>query len=138
MGASIMFAFMIPAIAGNESVAHEANTGAALLIALFSISLMLVLSLNLSLANDVEDKGHRFEGTFIKVSALAGLVAAVLFILSVLIVFAGVPSPTQIAQMISVMVIFTVSTEILSMIGWLIASIRLGMLKQGFKLTRLE
>ena len=138
MGASIMFAFMIPAIAGNESVSHEANTGAALLLALYSISLMLVMSLNLNLANDVEEKGRSFEGTLIKVGTLAGLIAAAFVIIAILIVFAGTPTPTQIAQMVSVMVIFVVSSELLSITGWLIAGVQLGMLKQGFKLTRPE
>jgi hypothetical protein len=136
MGASIMFAFMIPAIAGNESVSHEANTGAALLLALYSISLVLVLSLNMNLANDVEDEGHGFEGTFIKIGTIAGLIAAVFVIMSILIVFAGAPTPTQIAQMVSIMVIFVVSTETLSIIGWLVAGVQLGMLKQGFRLSR--
>jgi hypothetical protein len=138
MGASIMFAFMIPAIAFNASVSHEANTGAALLFALYSISIVLVMSMNLSLANDVEDKGHGFEGTFIKVGTLSGLAAAAVVTLTMFVVFAGTPTPTQIAQMVSIMVMFVVSTEILSIIGWLVAGIQLGMLKEGFKLTRPE
>ena len=138
MGASICFAFMIPAIAGNVSVSHEANTGAALLLALYAISLMLVMSMNMNLANDVEEKGRRFEGTFIKVGTFAGLAAAVVVVILIFVVFAGAPSPDQIAQMVSIMVIFVVSTETISIIGWLVAGIRLGMLKQGFKLSRLE
>jgi hypothetical protein len=129
MGASIMFAFMIPVIAGNVSVSHEANTGAALLLALYSISVVLVLSLNLNLANDVEDEGHGFEGSLIKVSTLAGLIAAGVVVILVLIVFAGIPTPNQIAMMVSIMVTFVVSTEILSIIGWFVAGLRLGMLK---------
>jgi hypothetical protein len=138
MGASVLFAFMIPAIAGNQSVAHEANTGAALLLALYSISVVLVMSLNINLANDVEEEGHGFEGTLIKMSTFAGLFAAAVVVILVLIVFAGIPSPSQIAIMISIMVTFVVSSEILSILGWLIAGIRLGMLREGFKFTRLE
>ena len=138
MGMSIIFAILIPVISGNTSVAHEANTGAALLLTLYSISVVLVMSMNMNLANDVQDKGHGFEGTLIKVSTMAGLVAAGIVMVLVLIVFAGIPSPTQIALMISIMVTFVVSNEILSIIGWLSAGIRLGMLREGFKFTKLE
>ncbi|MFW9927220.1 MAG: hypothetical protein ACFFDM_10695 [Candidatus Thorarchaeota archaeon] len=138
MGISVIFAFMVPVIAGNESVGHEANTGAALLLALYSISVILVLSLNLNLANDVEDEGHGFEGALIKVSTMVGLVVAAIVVVLVLIVFAGMPSPGQIALVISIMVTFVVSTEILSIIGWSIAGFRLGMLKKGFSLTKPE
>ena len=137
MGASVLFAFMIPVIAGNESVAHEANTGAALLLALYSISVILVMSLNFNLANDVEDTGHGFEGTLIKVATIAGLVAAAIVVILVLVVFAGMPSSTEIGVIISIMVMFVVSSEILSIIGWLLAGIRLGMLKQGFSFQKL-
>lgn len=138
MGASVLFAFMIPAIAGNESVAHEANTGAALLLALYSISLVLVMSLNINLANDVEDQGHGFEGSLIKVSTVAGLIAAAVVVILVLVVFAGMPSPTEIATMISIMVTFVVASEVLSIIGWFIAGVRLGMLKEGFSFSRIK
>lgn len=129
MGASFLFAFIVPIIAGNQSIGHEANTGAALLLALYSISVVLVLSLNLNLANDVEDEGHGFEGNLIKVSTMAGLVAAGAVIVLALVFFAGIPTPGQIAFIISIMVTFVVSTEILSMIGWSVAGLRLGMLK---------
>ena len=138
MGMSIMFAIMIPVISGNTSVAHEANTGAALLLALYSISIILVMSMNMNLANDVQDKGHGFEGTLIKTSTMAGLVSAAIVMVLVLVVFAGIPSPTQIALMISIMVTFVVSNEVLAIIGWLLAGIRLGMLREGFKFTKLE
>ncbi|MHA3963428.1 MAG: hypothetical protein AM325_007795 [Candidatus Thorarchaeota archaeon SMTZ1-45] len=138
VGMSVFFAFMIPVIAENESIGHEANTGAALLLALYSISVVLVLSLNLSLANDVEDTGRRFEGTLIKVTSIAGILAAAAVVILALIVFAGMPTPEQIALMISIMVTFVVSTEIFSIINWLIAGIRLGMLREGFRFSRLE
>jgi hypothetical protein len=129
MGASFLISFMIPIIAGNETVGHEANTGAALLLALYSISSILIISLNLNLANDVEDEGHMFEGNLLKVSTLAGLLAAGVVVVLVLITFAGMPSPGQIALMVSLMVTFVVSLEILSIIGWFIAGLRLGMLR---------
>jgi len=138
MGMSIVFAVLIPVIAGNQSVSHEANTGAALLLTLYSISVILVMSLNINLANDVQEKGHSFEGLLIKVGTIAGLVAATVVIVLVLIVFGGIPSPEQIASMVSIMVTFVVSSEILSMIGWLLAGIRLGMLREGFKFSKLE
>ncbi|TET10481.1 MAG: hypothetical protein E3J86_05610 [Candidatus Thorarchaeota archaeon] len=137
MGISVMFAFLVPVIAGNETVAHEANTGAALLLALYSISVVLLMSLNLNLANDVEDQGHGFEGNLIKVSTLAGLLVAGAVVILVLIVFAGLPTPGQIAWMISIMVTFIVGTEILSMFGWLVAGVRLGMMKIP-RLSKLE
>ncbi|MHA2159242.1 MAG: hypothetical protein ACXABE_10125 [Candidatus Thorarchaeota archaeon] len=129
MGASFLFAFIVPIIAGNQSIGHEANTGAALLLALYSISVVLVLSLNLNLANDVEDEGHRFEGNLIKVSTIAGLLAAGAVIVLALVLFAGLPTPGQIAFIVSIMVTFVVSTEVLSIIGWFVAGLRLGMLK---------
>jgi hypothetical protein len=138
MGISILFAFMIPVIAGNQSVSHEANTGAALLLALYSISVVLIMGLNLNLANDVEDKGHGFEGTLIRISTLAGLAAASVVLLLMVIVFAGIPTPELIALMVSLMVTFVVSTEVLQSLGWLISGIRLGMLKAGFRFSRLE
>ena len=138
VGASVLFSFMIPVIAGNVGVTHEANTGAAFLLALYSISVVLVLTMNLNLANEVEDEGHGFEGTLIKIATLTGLAAAAIVVVLVLIVFAGIPTPEQIAIMVSIMVVFVVSTEILSIISWLIAGVRLGMLRKGFSFVRLE
>ena len=137
MGISVMFAFLVPVIAGNETVSHEANTGAALLLSLYSISVVLLMSLNLNLANDVEDQGHGFEGNLIKVSTMGSLIVASVVVILVLIVFAGIPTPGQIAAMVSIMVMFVVGTEILSMFGWLVAGIRLGMMKIP-RLSRLE
>jgi hypothetical protein len=96
------------------------------------------MSLNINLANDVEEEGHGFEGTLIKTATFAGLAAAAVVVVLVLVVFAGIPSPSQIATMVSIMVTFVVGGEILSSLGWFIAGIRLGMLKQGFKFTKLD
>ncbi len=138
MGASVLFSLMIPVIEGATTVTHAANTGAALLLALYSISLVLVLSLNLSLANDVEDEGYELEGTIFKVGTLAGLGFAAVMAILVLTNFSGIPGPDQIAFVVSMMVTFVIGTEILSLLGWLIAGIRLGMLKEGFRFRRLS
>lgn len=137
MGATVLFALMIPVIAANDTVTHEASTGAAILIALYAISMFLILSLNLNLASDVEEKGHEFEGNLIKFSAIGQLVMGVIMVLFVLFYFAGLPSPNEIALVISIMVIFVVGSEILSIISWTISGIRLGLLKQGFKFQRI-
>ncbi|PNX52506.1 MAG: hypothetical protein BV458_09215 [Thermoplasmata archaeon M9B2D] len=138
MGMSILFALLIPMIAGNVTVTHEANTGAALMLALYSISVVLVMTLNLSLANDVEDSGHAFEGTFIKISSIIQVLFAAGVAVMVLIYFSQLPSADDIALVISVFVTFVVGAEILSVIGWLLAGIRLGLLKQGFRFQRIE
>jgi hypothetical protein len=138
LGVSFFFVILIPAIAGNESVAHEANTGAALLLALYAISVMLVMSMNINLANDVQEEGHNFEGSLIKIATIAGLIAAAIVMILVFLIFAGIPSPVQIALIVSIMVTFVVSSEILSILGWLLAGIRLNMLRKGFKFTKLE
>jgi hypothetical protein len=138
MGASVLFSLMIPIIEGNTTITHVANTGAALLLALYSISIVLVLSLNLNLANDVEDSGYEFEGTLIKVATLVGLAFAAIMAVLVLVNFSGIPGPEQIAFVVSMMVTFVVGTEILSWLGWLIAGVRLGLLKEGFRFRRLS
>jgi hypothetical protein len=138
MGATTLFAFMIPVIAGNVTVTHSANTGAALMLALYSISVILIMSLNLSLANDVESTGHDFEGTLIKVSTISQVLVAAAVAIMVLVYFSGLPTPVDIALVISVFVTFVVSTEILSIIGWFVAGIRLGLLKEGFRYRRLS
>jgi len=136
MGATVLFSLMIPVIAGNDTVPHEASTGAALLIALYSISMLLILSLNLNLAGDVQDQGHEFEGNLIKFSAIGQVIMAVIMMVFVLVYFSGLPSSNEIALVISIMVTFVVGGEILSILSWFIAGARLGLLKQGFKIQR--
>jgi hypothetical protein len=138
MGATVLFSLMIPAIAGNNTVTHEANTGAALLIALYAISMVLVLSLNLNLAGDVEGEGHELEGNLIRYSAIGQLIMGAIMLITVLFYFAGLPTPEEIAFVVSIMVTFVVGGEILSIISWVIAGARLGLLKQGFKFHRLN
>jgi len=136
MGGTVLFSLFIPVIAGNVTVTHEASTGAAILIALYAISMFLILSLNLNLANDVLEKNHDFEGNLIKYSAIGQLIMGSIMLLLTLVLFSGIPNSTEIALVVSVMVIFVVGSELLSIIGWLIAGARLGLLKQGFKIQR--
>lgn len=135
MGATVLFSFMIPAIAGNFTVTHEANTGAALLLALYSISLVLLIGLNMNLANDVIEKGHDFEGTFIKIASIGQLIFGAIVALVVLFYFSGLPNPDEIALVVSLLAAFVISSEILSIAGWFMAGWRLGMLKEGFRFS---
>ena len=136
MGGTVLFSLMIPVIAGNNTVTHEANTGAAILIALYAISMFLIMSLNLNLSSDVTKQGHDFEGNLIKFSTIGQLIMGAIMIVFVLIFFSGLPSTNEIALVVSVMVIFIVGSELLSMIGWFIAGVRLGLLKEGFRIQR--
>ncbi|MHA1925390.1 MAG: hypothetical protein ACW974_05700, partial [Candidatus Thorarchaeota archaeon] len=77
MGVSVLFALMIPIIAFNESITHVTSTAAAVLLALYAVSFVLVLSLNMDLAAEVEDRGHAFEGQFIRISSVMGLLLGV-------------------------------------------------------------
>ena len=136
MGGTVLFSLMIPVIAGNVTVTHEASTGAAILIALYAISMFLILSMNLNLANDVIEKNHDFEGNLIKYSAIGQLIMGSIMVVLTLVLFSGIPNSTEIALVVSVMVIFVVGSELLSILSWFIAGARLGLLKQGFKIQR--
>jgi len=136
MGGTVLFSLFIPIIAGNVTVTHEASTGAAILIALYAISMFLILSLNLNLANDVIEKNHDFEGNLIKYSAIGQLIMGTIMLLLTLILFSAIPNSTEIALVVSVMVIFVVGSELLSILSWFIAGARLGLLKQGFRIQR--
>jgi hypothetical protein len=139
MGATAIFAFMIPLIAANVTVTHTANTGAALLLALYSISVILIMSLNLNLAGDVEETGHVFEGKLIQVATIAQVIVAAGVAIMALFYFSEIPVlPEQIAIVISTFVTFVVGTEILSIISWLVAGVRLGLLREGFRFRRLS
>ena len=61
---------------------------------------------------------------------------AVIMIIIVLIFFAGLPTSNDIAFVVSIMVTFVVGSEILSILSWFIAGVRLGLLKEGFKIQR--
>lgn len=136
MGATVLFSLMIPVIAGNTTIPHEASTGAAILIGLYAISMFLILSLNLNLSNDVIEQGHDLEGNLIKFSSIGQLIMGVIMFMLVLVFFSGLPNSTEIAFVISFMVIFLVGSELLSILSWFIAGIRLGLLKEGFRIQR--
>lgn len=137
MGMSVLFALIVPLIAGNVGIIHIASTGAALLMALYAISFVLVLSLNLNLASDVEETGHAFEGQLIRVSSIAGLVFGAVVAILVLGVFSGFPSPVEVSLVITILVTLITGLEVLSLLTWFLAGIRLGMMKEGFGLTRI-
>ncbi|MFW9967853.1 MAG: hypothetical protein ACFFEA_11940, partial [Candidatus Thorarchaeota archaeon] len=138
MSISVIFALMIPMIAFNEDINHVASTAAAVLLALYAISFVLVLSLNLNLSSEVEDKGHRFEGQFIRVSSMIGIALGAMVSLIVISSFAGFPSPLEVAFVIRLLVTLVVGLEILCIMSWLVAGVRLGMLREGFSFTRVE
>ncbi len=139
VGMSFIFAIMIPLIAGSDTVTHQANIGAAVLLALYTISFILVLSFNLNLAGDLEEAGHDFEGSFIRMTTIAGMIVGTLVMFVVLGTFAQFTTlPTDIATVITLLVTFVVGLEILLDIGWLFAAFRLGVFKQGFKFLKME
>ncbi len=134
LGMSFIFAFFVPLIAGSDVVSHQANIAAAVLIALYTISFVLVLSINLNLAGDVEDQGYAFEGTFIRMTTIVGMISGMIVVFVVLTTFAAVgTTPTDIARVITLLVVFVVGLEIICDIGWFLASVRLGIFRQGFK-----
>lgn len=132
-GISALFALMIVMISSNETVTHQALTTAALTFALYALSLVLVLSLNLSLGSDILQKGHQLEGQYVRVAAAAGLVAGVVVALYAFYVFAGFPPALAVAGVITSLVILIVGIEITSILTWASAGARLGMLTQGFR-----
>ena len=84
----------------------------------------------------MQEKGHNLEGNLIKFSSIGQLVMGVIMLVFVLVYFSGIPNPDEIALVVSIMVTFVVGSELLSMLGWLIAGIRLGLLKEGFAIQR--
>jgi hypothetical protein len=139
LGMSFIFAIMIPLIAGSDVVTHQANIGAAVLLALYTISFVLVLSFNLNLAGDLEEIGKAFEGTYIRVVTIAGMAIGAIVMVIVLGTFAQYSiEPADIANVITLLVTFVVGLEILLDIGWLIGGIRLGHFKEGFRLMSME
>jgi hypothetical protein len=138
MGVSVLFALMIPMIAFNVGIAHVASTAAAVLLALYAISFVLVLSLNLNLAAEVEDTGNPIEGGYIRISSVMGLALGVVVAIVVLATFSAFPSALEIAFVIRLLVTLVVGLEILCIISWVVAGVRLGMMSEGFKFTRLE
>ncbi len=138
-GITILFAFLIPMIAGAfKGVSHQALTAASIMLALYAISFVLILSINLSLAGEVEDHGHSLDGMFLRMTAVASLVLGAVIALIVLGTFTSFPTALQMASVITYLVILITGLEILLAIGWVISGIRLGMFKSGFRFTRAE
>ncbi|MFX1369663.1 MAG: hypothetical protein ACFFAY_13795 [Promethearchaeota archaeon] len=137
MGLTILFALIIPLIAGNVGIIHIAGTAAALLLGLYAISFVLVLSINLNLASDVEETGHSLEGQIMRVSSASGLVLGTLVAIFAIAVVSGFPDALQISLVITALVTLIAGLEILCLFTWFIAGVRLGMLKEGFSFTRL-
>ncbi|MFX0108684.1 MAG: hypothetical protein ACFE7R_10390, partial [Candidatus Hodarchaeota archaeon] len=138
MGFSTIFALTIPIMAFNQGITHVASTAAALMLALYALSFVLVLSLNLSLASDVEEQGHGFEGQFIRVTSVIGLALGAIIGVMTLITFSGFPEPLTVSYMITLLVTLVTGLEILCLMSWLIAGIRLGMMREGFSRTKIE
>ncbi|MFW9911841.1 MAG: hypothetical protein ACFFEU_05200 [Candidatus Thorarchaeota archaeon] len=139
MGISVLFALTIPMIAFNEGIAHVASTAAAVLLALYGVSFVLVLSLNMNLAAEVQNKGHAFEGQYIRVSTAIGLALGAIVAVVVMATFTAASiSALELAFSIRLLVTLVVGLEILCIISWLVAGVRLGMLSEGFRFTRVE
>ncbi|MGY5876306.1 MAG: hypothetical protein RTU30_11220 [Candidatus Thorarchaeota archaeon] len=139
MGLSFLFAIMVPLIAGSDIVTHQANIGAAVFLALYTISFVLVLSFNLNLAGDLEENGNDFEGALIRMTTIIGMIVAAIVMMVVLGTFAGTAISTAvIGNVIALLITFIVGLEILLDIGWFVAGIRLGLFKHGFKFMSME
>jgi hypothetical protein len=139
VGMSFIFAIMIPLIAGSDVVTHQANIGAAVLLALYTISFVLVLSFNLNLAGDLEEIGRAFEGAYIRTVTIAGMIFGAIVMVIVLGTFAQFSiEPVDIANVITLLVTFVVGLEVLLDVGWVLGGIRLGIFKKGFKFTKME
>jgi hypothetical protein len=130
---SLIFALTIPMSSLAVGVIHMANTAAAMLWAFYAITFMLVLSLVLGLAREVENAGHELEGQLMRTIAIVGVLLGAITAVIVLGVFSVFPSIFDIAAVLTLLVALVVSLEILFAISWFIAGFRLGMLKDGFK-----
>jgi hypothetical protein len=138
-GITMLFAFLIPMIAAAfKGIAHQALTAASIMLALYAISFVLVLSVNLGLAGDVEDTGNPIEGMILRMTAIVGIAIGAIIALYAISVFSAFPTALEAASVITLLVILISSLEILLTIGWLAAGLRLGMFSAGFKFTRVD
>ncbi|TFG10849.1 hypothetical protein EU538_00665 [Candidatus Thorarchaeota archaeon] len=135
-GISTLFGLLLVIIAGNADVTHQALTAAAIIFALYAISFVLVLSLNLNLGSRILVEGHELEGNFVRVSAAVGLVIGGGVALLAFVVFSGFPPASMVANVITILITLIVSLEICLELAWLSAGIRLGFLTGGFKYTK--
>lgn len=138
-GITVLFVFLIPMIAAAfKGVSHQALTAASIMLALYAISFILLLSINLSLAGEVEEHGHSLDGMFLRMTAIGSLVLGAVIALIVLGTFTSFPTALQMASVITYLVILITGLEILLTIGWVISGVRLGMFKAGFRFRRVE
>ncbi|MCK5237912.1 MAG: hypothetical protein KAR33_00100 [Candidatus Thorarchaeota archaeon] len=138
-GITMLFAFLIPMIAAAfKGVAHMALTAASIMLALYAISFILVLSVNLNLAGDVEDTGNPIEGMLLRMTAIVGVAIGAVIALYAISIFSAFPTALQAASVITWLVILISSLEILLSLGWLVAGYRLGMLRSGFRFRRVD
>ncbi|MHA1771921.1 MAG: hypothetical protein ACTSYL_03655 [Candidatus Thorarchaeota archaeon] len=130
---SLLFAFMVIMLGNAKDITHQVLTAAAVIFMLYTISFVLVLSLNLNLGSRILKQGHELEGNLIRVSAAAGLFIGAIIALYAFGLFSGFPTPLEVATIITVVLTLVVGLEILNLITWLSAGIRLGLMKGGFK-----
>jgi len=135
---SLIFALTVPMSSLAVGAVHMANTAASMVWAFYAITFMLVLSLILSLAKEVEDSGHAMEGQLMRVTAIVGVLLGTITAIVVLGIFSVFPDIFEIAAMLTLLVALIVSLEILFTISWFIAGVRLGMLKDGFRFVSRE
>ena len=128
----------VPWSAFAVGVVHAANTAAAMVWAFYAITFMLVLSLVLSLAKEVEISGHKMEGQLLRTIAIIGVLLGAITAIVVLGVFSVFPSIFDIASVLTILVALIVSLEILLAATWFIAGVRLVMLKNGFRFVSRE
>ena len=137
-GFSAIFVLTVPWSAFAVGVVHAANTAAAMVWAYYAITFMLVLSLVLSLAMEVELSGHEMEGQLLRTIAIIGVLLGAITAVIVLGVFSVFPSIFDIASVLTLLVALVVSLEILFAATWFIAGVRLGMLKNGLRFVSRE
>ncbi|MFW9907792.1 MAG: hypothetical protein ACFFEF_04395 [Candidatus Thorarchaeota archaeon] len=138
-GITLLFSFLIPVIASAfKGVAHQALTAASIMLALYAISFVLVLSLNLGLAGEVEDTGNPLEGMILRMTAIVGIAFGALIAAYVLFIFSAFPTALEMSLVITFVVILVSGLEIMLPVGWLISGFRLGMFKSGFSFTRVD
>ncbi|MFW9919898.1 MAG: hypothetical protein ACFFED_09880 [Candidatus Thorarchaeota archaeon] len=139
-GLTMLFVFLVPIVAAAfKGVAHQALTAAAIMLALYMISFVLVLSLNLTLAGEVEDTGNPLEGMLLRMTAMFSLVFGAIIAIVVLGTFSSTSvTALETAAVITWLVILISGLEVLLTLGWIIAGVRLGMFKAGFKFRRAE
>ena len=126
IGMSILFALLVPIIGTAwKGVTHQALTAAAIMFALYAISFILVLSVNLNLAAEVEDTGNPIEGMLIRLTSIVGIGMGALIGIVVLGTFSGFPTPLEVGSTITLLVFLIGSLEILALIGWVSAGLRL-------------